>query len=210
MKNLLNYQSSEYDCGPVSLTNALRFLFQREELAPDMLRAISLYTLDAFGEEGLAGGRGTSRFAMQFLANWFNQYGACRNFPIEAQFAGGELVFLSPASAVTACLQQGGAAVVRCYLEEDPHYVLLTAALGDDVGLFDPYFMERAEFDALASGARFVADQPRLMNRVVSAARLNQTDTAHYALGPLEAREALLLFNQRTRRTEANAIEYMI
>ena len=27
MKNLLIYQSTEYDCGPTTLTNAIRYLF---------------------------------------------------------------------------------------------------------------------------------------------------------------------------------------
>ena len=40
MKNLLNYQSSEYDCGPVSLTNAVRFLFEREDIYPDIIKYI--------------------------------------------------------------------------------------------------------------------------------------------------------------------------
>ena len=30
MKNYLNYQSSEYDCGSVSITNGIRYLFDRE------------------------------------------------------------------------------------------------------------------------------------------------------------------------------------
>ena len=30
MKNYLNYQSSEYDCGPFSLINSLRYLYERE------------------------------------------------------------------------------------------------------------------------------------------------------------------------------------
>ena len=47
MKNVLNYQSTEYDCGPVTLTNALRFLFEREEIQPEVVKAIALYTLDA-------------------------------------------------------------------------------------------------------------------------------------------------------------------
>ena len=34
MKNLLNYQTSEYDCGPVSLLNGIRYLFEREEIVP--------------------------------------------------------------------------------------------------------------------------------------------------------------------------------
>ena len=35
MKNYLNYQSSEYDCGSVSITNGIRYLFDREEISPD-------------------------------------------------------------------------------------------------------------------------------------------------------------------------------
>ena len=37
MKNLLNYQSSEYDCGPVSIINGIRYLFEREEIYPEMM-----------------------------------------------------------------------------------------------------------------------------------------------------------------------------
>lgn len=52
MKNVLNYQSSEYDCGPTTLTNALRFLFERCDIPPELLKAIALYTLDAYNEQG--------------------------------------------------------------------------------------------------------------------------------------------------------------
>ena len=43
MKTPLRYQFSEYDCGPTSLQNALSFLFDREEIPPEVLRGISLY-----------------------------------------------------------------------------------------------------------------------------------------------------------------------
>ena len=46
MKNILNYQTSEYDCGPVSLTNAIRYLFDREIIYPDIIKYIMLYCLD--------------------------------------------------------------------------------------------------------------------------------------------------------------------
>lgn len=36
MKNPLNYQMSEYDCGPASMSNAISFLFKREEISPDI------------------------------------------------------------------------------------------------------------------------------------------------------------------------------
>ena len=42
MKNPLRYQVSEYDCGPTSLLNAVSFLFEREEIQPEILRNIML------------------------------------------------------------------------------------------------------------------------------------------------------------------------
>ena len=45
MKNLLIYQSTEYDCGPTTLTNAIRYLFDREEIYPDIVKYIMLYCL---------------------------------------------------------------------------------------------------------------------------------------------------------------------
>ena len=114
MKNVMNYQSSEYDCGPTSLINALRYLFARRDITPDILKAIALYTLDAYDMQGETGRCGTSRMAMQFLASWLNQYGTCKKFPIAARFLQAEQVTLSANSAVASCLQQNGVAVVRC------------------------------------------------------------------------------------------------
>ena len=51
MKNPLHYQLSEYDCGPTSLLNAISFLFEREEIPPEILRNIMLYCLDCYGPE---------------------------------------------------------------------------------------------------------------------------------------------------------------
>ena len=90
MKNLLNYQSSEYDCGPVSLTNAIRYLFDREVIYPDIIKYIMLYCLDSYNENGEIGKRGTSASAMLFLSNWLNQFGQVKNFPVACEFLSGE------------------------------------------------------------------------------------------------------------------------
>lgn len=74
MKNPLRYQISEYDCGPTSLLNALSFLFQREEISPELIRNIMLYSLDCYGS-GVLGKSGTSRMAMTFLSNWLDGVG---------------------------------------------------------------------------------------------------------------------------------------
>lgn len=40
MKNPLNYQTTEYDCGPTTVMNAVSYLFNREEISPDIPKCI--------------------------------------------------------------------------------------------------------------------------------------------------------------------------
>ena len=70
MKNLLIYQSTEYDCGPTTLTNAIRYLFDREEIYPDIVKYIMLYCLDSYNEAGEVGKRGTSASAMIMILSY--------------------------------------------------------------------------------------------------------------------------------------------
>ena len=42
------------------------------------------------------------------------------------------------------------------------------------------------------------------------AACFNREENAPYALGPIEDREAVLLFNERTKKTAQDTIEYFI
>ena len=37
MKNPLHYQISECDCGPISMLNAVSYLFEREEIPPEII-----------------------------------------------------------------------------------------------------------------------------------------------------------------------------
>lgn len=201
MKNVLNYQSSEYDCGPTSLTNALRYLFDRDDIRPELLKAISLYTLDAYGENGECGMRGTSSMAMQYLVGWFNQYGRSRNFPISAAFV--RRAEIAPGGEIVRCLHAGGAVVVRCWLGGDPHYVLLTRLLGEEIGLFDPYAVPHrmlSEGCPFGEGVRIVEHEPGVMNRIVRASVLNAQEKINYAMGEPAEREAILLLNRTTRR----------
>lgn len=82
MKNRLHYQISEYDCGPTSMLNAISYLFQREEIPPEIIRNIMLYCLDCYSTEGVAGKSGTSRAAMMFLSNWLNGFGRIGQLPV--------------------------------------------------------------------------------------------------------------------------------
>ncbi len=207
MKNNLNYQTSDYDCGPTTLTNAIRFLFEREAILPEIVKAIALYTLDAYNDAGEYGKSGTSRMAMMFLSNWFNQFGRTKNFPIKTSFLVNEQVSLSTSGRIHECLTQGGVAIICCWLGEDRHYVLLTGIDETKVDLFDPY--DDAQL-IQAAGVTVIENEPKRRNRRVDASMIDSSGQGLYALGEIDEREAMLLFNENTRRTPERTIEYII
>ena len=55
MKNPLHYQISECDCGPTSMLNAISYLFNREDIPPEIIRNVMLYCLDCYSAEGVPG-----------------------------------------------------------------------------------------------------------------------------------------------------------
>ena len=98
MKNPLHYQFSEYDCGPTSMQNAISFLFEREEIPPEVLRNIMLYCLDCYSKEGIPGKRGISRAAMMFLSNWLNEFGNLGMMTVSSEYLSGDQVYIGPGS----------------------------------------------------------------------------------------------------------------
>ena len=206
MKNPLNYQTTEYDCGPTTLLNAMRYLFKREEIPPDIIKHISLYSLDSYNDKGESGKNGTSSMAMLFLSEWLNKFGKIKKFPISCECLPSEAVFIAQNSKIVAALQQGGVAVVRvrlgCW-----HYVLLTGADGQNINLFDPYFRK---IPFKQAGLKIITDKPNSMNRQVSFDNINSFGKGLYALGPEKTREAIIIFNQKTQKTPGNTIEYFI
>lgn len=192
MKNSLIYQSSDYDCGPTSITNAMRYLFERSEIPPTVLKQIWSMGVDTFSADGEAGKEGTSKASMRYMAAWFECFAEKCRFPIKATFLDMEFATVEPGSFVWKCLERGGCAVLRCTLNGDGHYVLLTRLLpGDRIGLFDPY---DGCPDLGDPDRAHVTDQPKVMNRAVKAELFNRTDPSDYAMGPLEKRELLLFW----------------
>ncbi len=198
MKNDLIHQSSEYDCGPTCLVNALRFLYEREEIQPGMLQRIWIMGNDTCCEKGGPGCRGTSRASMRYMADWLREYGRNCRFPVDAEFLCDGDAAVAPGNRVWAALEEGGCAVMRCYAGEIPHYVLLTAVLPHgEIGLFDPYAEDP---DFREAGRRVVTGFPKQMNRAVRYDLLNRTDKADYAMGEPAEREIVIL-----RRTDRQA-----
>lgn len=197
MKNKLIHQSSNYDCGPTSVTNAMRFLFEREEIPPALLKQIWTMGLDTFSAEGEPGREGTSKAAMRYMAAWFDCYAAKHAFPLKSAFLDMELSSFEPGSLPWRCLEKGGCAVLRVELGHG-HYVLLTGLLPDgEIGLFDPYDEYPDKGDP---GVRYVLDAPKQMNRAVRPETLNLEGGSDYAQGPLDRRECLLFWRPEERR----------
>ncbi|NLT15173.1 MAG: peptidase C39 [Clostridiales bacterium] len=206
MKNPLSYQTTEFDCGPTTLLNAISYLFRREDIPPDVVKHIMLYTLDAYNGKGEFGKNGTSRMAMIFLVSWLNQFGKVKKFPIHGEVLNSEEVFIGQTSKINVALQQGGAVVVRLR-NEGWHYVLLTGDDQSNICLFDPYFRKMPYG---IEGVELITDEPFRMNRRVSYGILNQEGLSLYNLGPFDTREAIILFNLDTQKTPVKTIEYFI
>lgn len=194
MKNVLNYQTSNYDCGPTCVTNAIRFLFEREEIPPVILKEIWTMGVDTYADGGEPGKAGTSKAAMRYMSAWFECYAEKCGFPLKATFLDSDFAAIRPGSLVWGALEQGGCAVVRVWHYGTGHYVLLTQLLSEDtVGLFDPY---DGDPDEHRPGIRFIEGEPRRKNREVSVDVINGADDSHYAMGPLDRREVLLFWRK--------------
>ena len=218
MKNPLHYQLSEYDCGPTSMLNAISFLFDREDVPPEIIRNIMLYSLDCYGAGGAFGKSGTSRTAMMFLSNWLDGYGQTCSLPISSSYITGKSVYIGSESLINDTLRRRGVVVVRLHYGVE-HYVLLTGEREGKILLFDPWFEEpENSSDTLDPGYSskdphlsenlqdscsiiVTTDHPFEYNRIIPASAFNRETHDLYALGETERREAVLLFNNRTKLT---------
>jgi hypothetical protein len=205
MKNPLNYQTTEYDCGPTTMMNAISFLFKREDILPDITKCIMQYCLDGYNKKGEAYKSGTTDMAMLFLASWLNEFGKVRKFPIHCENLMKDQVYVGNTSRISECLYQNGVVVAKVMLG-CWHYVLLTGIDGEYVDLFDPYFRQK-EF--VGDQIQMIWDEPKVRNRRVPISRLNCTGKENYALGRLDSRACVLMYNTKTRQT-IDQIEYII
>ena len=183
MKVPFSYQKTEFDCGPTSLTNALSFLFDREEIPPEMIRRIMAYCLDGFDGQGHPCRRGTSAAAMRFISSWINGYGESVHFPIKTQFLEADQVHLEADSPILSVLRQGGVAVIRV-IYECGHYVLVTG-LGepDRLLVFDGYYEEGRDIeDLVREGIGIIPDQHEQREHGLLSAWTGSPPGGHSAL----------------------------
>ena len=147
MKVPLRFQITEYDCATTTLQNAISFLFEREEIPAEIVRTISLYTLDCYDKEGDIGEGGTSKAAMALMFCWIKNYANSHNFALKSEHYLNEEVNID---IITKCLKKKGCVVLRTY-QNCEHYCLITGIDNDFVYLWHPYYIEEKYYDTETS-----------------------------------------------------------
>jgi len=84
MKVPLRYQNTEYDCGTTTFVNALAYLYDREDIPVELLKAVYRFTLDVF-KDGVRGEGGTSKLHAAMLSRYFVEYANTSGFDIRCR-----------------------------------------------------------------------------------------------------------------------------
>lgn len=187
-KTPLAYQITEYDCGTTCVLNAIKYLFNREEIAPQMYKKILEETLDkSFNNE--IGKGGTTNISLRNLCN-------------ELYVKGGEDVDITSKELsqddvsiynkeLEKEMSNGSVAILKVY-QEVSHYVLLTKIDEDFAYIFDPYYLPINYYDNDDS-VEIIKDKGFEYNRKVRKERLNSNTSLDFALLQGEQAQIIIL-----------------
>ncbi len=188
MKIPLRFQITEFDCGTVSLQNAFSYLFEREEIPAELVKSIHRYTLDCYDEQGNLGQGGTSREAINKLTHWITRYANSKNFKVRCERLEKDEITLEK---MQECLKNNGCIFVRCWQTQE-HYVIITKMDKKYAYIFDPYYLDKKEYDR-DSQVKIILNKPFTHNRRVTLKRLFSDTKKDFALGEIERRECVLI-----------------
>lgn len=186
MRIPLRFQITEFDCGTVTLQNAISYLFDRKEIPAEIIRAISLYTLDCYNNKGNLGSGGTSKEAMEMMTHWITDYTNTHHFNITANHYLTNDVTLKVMKDTT---DHNGCVVLKTYLDGG-HYVLVTDITDKYVYIWDPYYLDE-DYYKYDDNIKIVLDKPFKYNRIVNIDRFLSEQNDDLALGTIEKRECV-------------------
>lgn len=187
MKVPLRFQVTEFDCGTVALLNAFSYLFEREEIPAEIVRAIHDYTLDCYDEGGRMGEGGTSREAVRMLSRWIVNFSKSKNFGVECKLYDDGFSI----EMMRKTIRENGVLFIRTWQEVE-HYVIVTDIDDEYAYIFDSYYLEANEYDDSRS-IEIILDQPFKYNRKVKLSRYLSEQKTDFALGPVEKREIVVI-----------------
>lgn len=191
MKIPLRFQITEFDCGTVSLQNAISYLFERENIPAELVRAIALYTMDCYDENGNLGQGGTSVEAIGRMTTWIDNYTKKHDFKVVANHYIRDEVNVE---VIKACINAKGCVLLRTSQEVD-HYVLVTGLDGFNVYVWDPYYLDENYYSD-DDMVKIIFDKPFDYNRVVKMDRFNDESYTDFSLGPINKRECVCFYRK--------------
>jgi hypothetical protein len=192
MKIPLRYQNTEYDCGTTTFINALAYLYDREDIPVELLKAIHQLSLDVRDSKGVVGKGGTSAKHAELIAKFFSDYAAKHaDFSVNC-----EILYGKDASAnkIRKALDEGGVAIARCW-QNTEHYVLITKISDDFVYLFDPYYLDKNFYDK-DDDVAMVFHEEFTHNRIVKISRVFDDSEKDYSLTNGDERAVIILKRQ--------------
>lgn len=189
MKVPLRYQNTEYDCGTTSFVNALAYLYDREDVPVELLKAIYRFTLDVEGRDGIEGKGGTSRKHAELLAKYFVEFANNnKSFDIKCKILYGENVTLE---RMKASLDNNGVIIARCY-QDSEHYVLITKIDDNFAYIFDPYYLEE-DYYVNDKDIAIILHETFTHNRLVKIERLFDESLKDFSLLEKSKRSVILI-----------------
>ena len=189
MKVPLRYQNTECDCGTTSFVNALAYLYDRENIPVELLKAVYKFTLDVEGKDGVEGSGGTSRKHAELLAKYFIEYAnSNKDFDIKCKILYGEKVNLK---VMKRALDNNGVIVARCW-QDSEHYVLITKIDDSFAYIFDPYYLPE-DYYINDDSVAVVLHESFTHNRLVKIDRLFVESKKDFSLLEKNRRSIILI-----------------
>jgi hypothetical protein len=204
MKIPFRYQATNYDCVPTTFINALQYLFEREDLPPEVIHKVMQYSLDSINKRGELG-RGTTGLACQLILQWVESYKPkdFKNFSINYRYLQGEDVHLKQNNIIVSCLNRSSVALLRlCNNRAGSvfHYALALNADAEYLYFFDPYYRVKNFSGDDAKAMDWLGDTERVgfskcqsPNLRIRRERLDSEKYEKYSMGPIEERECCLI-----------------
>ncbi len=188
MRTPLRYQVTEYDCGTVSLLNAVCYLFKRDEIPTELVKAIHMYTIDCYDYEGNKSNDWMPNESINKMCKWISNCSEKYDFKLNAIYLKGEEVNYKN---IESCVRKGGVVFIRCWREES-QYVIINNINELNTYIFDSYYCEDEEYEK-DNDVRVIQSKPAEYNRIVRTDRLFSETKKDYSLGVISDRECVLM-----------------
>ncbi len=191
MKVPLRFQITEYDCGTVSLLNALSYLFERENMPLELVKEIYKYTISCHTEDGVLGKSGKQKENIKNLIKWATDLTKKKDYGVKFTRCEQREVNIEN---IRSCIKNKGVVYAKTYRCHDisEHYVIITSLDESNAYVFDPYFLDERHYD-MDSDVSFIFDEPFRYNRIVKLERLLSNTKKDLSLGRTDVRECILI-----------------